>query len=591
MKVRLFLLFLAVLVSAAASAATISGTVNPGTGMIVAAYDGSGNFVTQAAVDTGSRYSLTVSPGTYRLLAYDPNGVYATSFYPDADSFESSSPLNATSDLTNINFALVKGGYVAGTVTAAGGAPIANITVAVYNQSGTRRGFTKTDAAGHFAIVVPPGTYAVAAFDDTLKYVTTFFNNQATFTSANPVSVAEGITATANFTLAESVHITGSVTNASGAPLADIIVNAYDASGSSTGTTTNASGQYSLSLRAGTYRLVFEDPKGDYAAVYYPNAESFSVSTPIAAPAANINATMVLGGHVTGSVTPASNVFVTAYNLDGTVRTTTFVVNGQYSLVLPPGDYRIGAFDNTLTYASQFFSQQALFGAGSTLHVVSGGTVPNINFALHLGGRFSGMVIDRTAGTPLAGITVAAYDAAGTPYGAAKTRADGTYRFVVEPGVYRLVASDDAQRYATSFAFDAPNFDAAQAFTVAASQELSGENFAMVLAGKVSGTVTDARNGAPVAGVIVDAFNANGDLVARVATGNDGTVALALPPGTYKFVASDPLHRYTTSYYFLGSSYDTATPVTINSGASTSISFSMNVDSTTSEHRHRAVRH
>src|SRR5213075_2764123 len=104
--------------------ATISGTVTPASGIIVAAYDASGNFVTQAATNSSGQYLLTVNPGSYHLLAYDPTGIYATSYYANAESFETSTLLNVSANLTNINFSLVKAGYFAGTVTSQSGTPL-----------------------------------------------------------------------------------------------------------------------------------------------------------------------------------------------------------------------------------------------------------------------------------------------------------------------------------------------------------------------------------------------------------------------------------------------------------------------------------
>ncbi|HEX3583085.1 MAG TPA: carboxypeptidase-like regulatory domain-containing protein, partial [Thermoanaerobaculia bacterium] len=244
-------------------------------GMVVAAYDANGNFVVQASTDSGGQYTLTVNPGSYHLLAYDPSGVYATSYYADADSFETSTLLNVSGNLTNISFALAKAGYLAGTVTSSSGTALAGITVAVYNTNGTRRGFTQTDSAGHYVLSVPPGRYALAAFDTTLRYVTTFYNNRETFGTADLLTVTASQTTLANFALAQAVQIVGTVTNSSGAPLENIIVNAYSGAGTVTGTTTDASGHYQLPLRSETYRLVFEDPSGVYAPVYYPNATSF----------------------------------------------------------------------------------------------------------------------------------------------------------------------------------------------------------------------------------------------------------------------------------------------------------------------------
>ena len=47
-----------------------------------------------------------IAGGQYHVLAYDPAGTFATSFYADAESFETSKVLALTSILTmsNVNF-------------------------------------------------------------------------------------------------------------------------------------------------------------------------------------------------------------------------------------------------------------------------------------------------------------------------------------------------------------------------------------------------------------------------------------------------------------------------------------------------------
>jgi hypothetical protein len=478
MKPRLLAAFLPFLFAAAASAATINGTVSPAPGMVVAAYDASGNFVVQTTTNSSGQYTLTVNPGSYHLLAYDPAGVYATSYYADADSFETSALLNVSGNLTNINFALVKAGYLAGTVTSQNGTPLPNITVAAYNLNGTRRGFTQTDSAGHYVLPLPPGTYALAAFDTTLKYVTTFYNARETFSSADLLGVAESQTTLANFALAEAVHISGTVTDTTGAPLANIIVNAYGNAGTVSGTTTDASGHYQLSLRSGTYRLVFEDPNGDYATVYYPNAESFAAAGAVTAPATNVNATLLRAGHLTGTVTsssgsPLSNVVVAAYNPDGSIRTTTFATSGHYVLNVPPGTYKVVAFDITGQYANAYLNGAVNFESEPGVTVSVAQTISGLDLAMPLAGIVSGSLVDAVSGAPLANLLVDAYDANGFHIARVVSSATGAFAIALPAGTYKFVASDPLQRYGASFYDDAPSYDAAQAVPLASGQTIS----------------------------------------------------------------------------------------------------------------------
>jgi hypothetical protein len=478
MSARVFALLFALFTAVAASAVTISGTVTPAPGMVVAAYDASGNFVVQATTNSSGAYTLTVNPGSYHLLAYDPSGVYATSYYADADSFETSTLLNVSGNVTNINFALVQAGYLAGTVTSAGGTPLTGIIVAAYNTNGTRRGFTQTDSAGHYVLALPPGTYAVAAFDTTLKYVTTFYNDRETFSAADRLAVAASQTAIANFALPEAVQISGTVTDTTGAPLANVIVNAYSNSGIVFGTTTDASGHYQLPLRSGAYRLVFEDPNGDYAALYYPNAASFLAAPAVTAPATNVNATLTHAGHLTGTVrsssgAPLSNVLVAAYNPDGSIRTVTFATNGQYTLVVPPGTFKVIAFDTSGLYANAYLNGAVSFESESGIAVASSQTISGLDLVMQLAGTVIGTVVDAVSGAPLVNILIDAYDANGTHIARVASSASGAFMLALPPGTYKLVASDALHRYASSFYDGAASYDAAQAVPLSSGQSVS----------------------------------------------------------------------------------------------------------------------
>src|SRR5438874_9808498 len=99
-----------VLLARGLPAATISGTVTdadlrtPLASMIVAAYSAAGTLVSTATTDSLGHYSVGVPSGSYRALAYDEAGTFATSFGNDADSFETSPLVTVTGTLSGINF-------------------------------------------------------------------------------------------------------------------------------------------------------------------------------------------------------------------------------------------------------------------------------------------------------------------------------------------------------------------------------------------------------------------------------------------------------------------------------------------------------
>ena len=63
------------------------------------------------------------------------------------------------------------------------------MTVAAYNEDGSRRGFTMTGSAGSYTLVLPPGTYRVAAYDETAVYAVQFFRDRNSFETADRITI------------------------------------------------------------------------------------------------------------------------------------------------------------------------------------------------------------------------------------------------------------------------------------------------------------------------------------------------------------------------------------------------------------------
>src|SRR5262249_4329522 len=156
--------------------------------------------------------------------------------------------------LQNVAFRLVRAGGVVGRVTSAHeGQPIAGIVVAAYNLDGTRRGFQRTGANGTYEIVLPPGTYKVAAFDSTALFAPLFYSGAKSADTALTLTVsAPARVSGIDFPLVPAGTISGSVADkGTGIPLPAITVGSYDPSGAPTGAvSTDMSGHYMLSLGA-----------------------------------------------------------------------------------------------------------------------------------------------------------------------------------------------------------------------------------------------------------------------------------------------------------------------------------------------------
>ena len=73
-----------------------------------------------------------------------------------------------------------------------------------------------------------------------------------------------------------------------------------------------------------------------------------------------------------------------------------------------------------------------------------------------------------------------------------------------------------------------------------AGQTASGVDFALLMGGRISGTVTDAGSGQPLFDVMVNVYDGNGHSSYGY-TGPDGSwvTFLGLPPGTYRVQTSN----------------------------------------------------
>jgi hypothetical protein len=580
------LLLLALGAAAPLQAGSISGTVRSATGsvlqgMVVAAYDAGGSVAGSATTDANGHYAMSLSAGQYRLLAYDGNGVWATEFCAGAESFETSPPQNVgVSGSSTIDFQLQRGGTVGGTVGVAA-APRSGLTVAAYNLSGTRRGFVTTAGQGTYSILLPPGQFKLAAYDDAGLLTPLFYPGTTSFADAAVITVSSGSGLGADFNLDFAAHLTGAVLDRVQNPLPAMTVFAFTPQGASVASAaTGSSGAFSLTVPAGSYRLVAADPQAVFASAFAGDAASFGKSSVIAVNAGQTRAdlTMIMdrGGQLRGRVTdgngtPINGIHVAAYNDDGSSRAEQTTDNtGAYLLVLPPGRFRLAAFDNKLLFATEFYPQRIDFSSATPLSIAAGQVIPALDFALSRAGRVGGFVTDAATGAPLANITVAAYDAGIHLIASAVSGAAGQYTVGVPQGTYRVAAWDAGHFYASSFDGGAATFEATPPRTIAADTTQSA-NFAMSRGLPIAGTVVSSQQ-APIEGVVIDALDLQGNHVASGISGGDGSFIITVLPNTYKLFARDPEKRYRSTYYGGTGSLTSATAVIVSGTPSAPVS-------------------
>lgn len=517
--------------------------------MVVAAYTPAGASQANATSDSNGHYVLTVPAGSYRLLAYDNAGTYATLFAGDADSFETTADTAVSSDISNVNFALKRAGRITGSVsTAIGGT--SGITVAAFNLNGSRRGFTTTTAFGAFTLILPPGTYKLVAYDDAGNLWPRFFPDKLTFADATTINVSAGQSVDASLRLDAAAHLIGSVLDAAtNLPVASVSVLAYDANGVAVAsTTTDRNGSFDLKTPPGSYRLVVADPANAYATAYFGGGSFATASVIDVIPGqnrANLQVKLQRAGRIAGRVTDLTGLpivgTVAAYDSTGALQARTQTDQaGYYILLLPAGDYRIAAYDGLLAYATRFYLNQNVFRLATPVHVTPDQTVGAANFALERAARISGILKDADTNLPVLGATVGAYDADGDAVATSTTDVNGSYSLAVPAGSYRYAAFDSLLRYAT--AYDGGNSYETARVLVERSDSVERIDFSLRRGIHVGGTVRD-KSGAPITGIEVSALDSNGNHLGA-ATSVNGSFELVLLPDQYRFLAIDPQSRF-----------------------------------------------
>jgi uncharacterized membrane protein len=457
--------------------------------------------------DASGEYAIAdVPPGSYEVTASKAG--YESSLL--AVTVSEGNIAVADLSLTRI----IVPGTITGRVTdAEDGSPLAGATV----TDGTR--MTTTDASGEYAIAdVPPGSYEVTA-------------SKAGYESSSlTVTVSEGNIAVADLSLTRIIvpgTITGRVTDAEdGSPLAGATVT-----DGTRMTTTDASGEYAIAdVPPGTYEVTASKVGYESSSLTVTVLEGNSA-------VADLSLTrIIIPGTITGTVTDAEDgsPIAGAVVTDGT-RTTTTDASGEYAIAdVPPGSYEVTA--SKAGYESSFLTVTALEGniAVADLSLTR----------IIVPGTITGRVTDAEDGSPIGGATVT--DGTRTT----TTDASGEYTIAnMPPGTYEVTASKSG--YESSFL----TVTVLEGNSAVADLSLTR----IIVPGAITGAVTDAEDGSPIAGTFVT------DGTRTTTTDASGQYTLAnMPPGSYEVTASKSGYESSTS------------TVTVVSGGTAVMNFSLN---------------
>jgi len=316
----------------------VSGVVTGPGGVPVADADlDADNSITGIRVYTPG--DNTNSNGEYQLLL--PGGIFNINVTPDpiehlVPGMEFSFIVN--SDVT-LNFSLESGYIITGLVTNPDGLPVEDVDLDCYDISTGLKRITpsdNTDENGIYQIVLPSGTYdidfkppAVPPYLAPVRAYNIAINNDIVY----------------NITLSSGVLLSGNITSASGAPIADIDIDAYNILFGEysplSGDYTDSLGNFSTVIAPGAYDIEIEPP-------FIRHLEDILIENLNLYNDTSITVVLDTGMVVSGTVYNSSggylnDVYIIATNSTGgdTVFTTGNKTDslGFYQIHLSPGSY------------------------------------------------------------------------------------------------------------------------------------------------------------------------------------------------------------------------------------------------------------
>ncbi|HEY0167191.1 MAG TPA: carboxypeptidase regulatory-like domain-containing protein [Jatrophihabitans sp.] len=501
---------------------------------------------------------------------------------------------------TTVNGTVAQAGAVGGTVTDDSG-PVAGVWVDVYDSSGRLLTSTGTNDDGSYQLTgLAPGQVTVC-FDPTYTaggYQRTCYGAQADG-SGSPITVTAGQLSTADVQLSRGASITGTITDASGAAISGVLVNAYSwTSYEGYSSQTDESGSYTLSgLSADDYRVCFdpayaEGPAaGGYAMQCYDNQPSMDTADPVtvgSAGSVTVDAVLSSGAAITGQLTGSDGAalggaYIYAYDPESGQYATASsdYEDGSYRLPgLAAGDYSI-CFDAANVrrpavtgYVNECYDN----GNGALVHVSADTVTTGIDAELAVAAGITGRVTD-SAGNGLSFTYVETLGVDGSYLGAGSFTDDtGRYQVTGLPATAVVVCFRSAEGGPNGAGYlfecydDHPDASTANPVTTTAGQMRTGINAELADGAGISGQVSDLA-GAGIPYAFVEVNSVDGSYLGGANTDETGRYQVAGLPATAVVVCfQTSAEGGANGAGYLSECYDnqpdasTANPVTTTAG-------------------------
>jgi 5-hydroxyisourate hydrolase-like protein (transthyretin family) len=522
-----------------------------------------------SCTDRDGRYRLRAVPaGTYTLQISAPfDSGYLGEFHHDAATAAGATPVTVTNGATTeVDEGLALGATLTGHLTSAQtGEPITSVGVRLHDAgTGTQLQsfFPSVDPAGAYRIKgIPAGTYRIQFQPFDQIHGTEWYDDAPSFETADDVVVpAAGLVEGIDAQLSEGASIAGTVTSsATGEPIDSACIEVYAASQLGFPTRTSCvgtAGTYKVrGLSEGNYVIRTRDNVEEHVAEWYSDRETGAsaniVSVGAEAAVTGIDVALDPGSRIRGRVTGADtgeavgSVSIFVYDQDGSFVPGSGVGasfnDGTYATpALRPGSYRVNFSPSTFTpYLGEWYDDSAFIDA-DPVEVTLGGDVLGIDAQLERGATIRGTVLDEATGAPLfqANVRLFASNVGGwAPLRSVFTDAQGSYVInALTPGTYRV--GFQAAGHESEYWDDQPTVDDADDITLGVAEQADDIDAELASGGTITGQVTDATSGDPMAGICVDSTVTNTSCATT--TGADGTYSLAVAAGQHRIHFSDP---------------------------------------------------
>ena len=313
-----------------------------------------------AQTDGSGRYHIApVVPGTYTLQFSDGSRTYQSEYWDDAGDAGAATPITiGDGDVRVLDavLAATAAGSVAGTVAGADGT----------GRRGGRGSSCMTSRRGspgrRRRVPMAPSCSPVSRWvartgcrssDPFGRYAGEYWEDTQNYWEATPIEMTDGGTVSIAAVLSSS-SVSGTVTDAAGAPLSGIYVYLSGDNGSWSAYT-DGSGRYSIApVVPGTYTLQFSDGSRTYQSEYWDDAGDVGAATPITVGDGDVQVldaalAATADGSVAGTVagsdgSGAAGVTVDLYDeSSGYTRSTTTGADGAFVFASVPvgGPYRV----------------------------------------------------------------------------------------------------------------------------------------------------------------------------------------------------------------------------------------------------------